>query len=399
MAGVDQNTVLKLKQVACEAIDKNASELHELNKHIWKHPEVAYKERNAHEILTSYLAIKGFDVTRQWTMDTAFGARYGIPKGPCVGIFCEYDALPLVGHACGHNLIAEAGVAASIGIKAAMDSVEEPLGNLLVAGTPAEESGGGKIQMLDSGCFSEVDFAMMVHPCPFDVLQHSFLSCATLEVIYKGHAAHAAAFPSEGVNALDAAIMAYNNISTLRQQMKPAWRVHGIIVEGGVKPNIIPDRTKLEYSVRTEDDKDMETLKHKVMACFEGAAQATGCSLETSWKEEYKTVKHNPKLVQLYQGNAESLGVKFLTKEEAATLGSGSTDMGNVSQVLPAIHPMYGIETKEVNHSHGFTAAAGTDVAHQKTLIAAKAMAMTTIDVICCPDTFAEMKRQFARKS
>ena len=174
------------------------------------------------------------------------------------------------------------------GLKIALDAVnKKPKVKIVLLGTPAEEGGGGKILMINNGCFKDIDFCMMVHPCPYDVLKPHFLACQTFKITYKGHAAHAAAFPWEGINALDAAVMAYNNISVLRQQMKPTWRVHGIITEGGVKPNIIPEYTQLEYMIRALTDKELEVLKEKVIACFEAAASATGMSSKTSWHSVY----------------------------------------------------------------------------------------------------------------
>ena len=170
------------------------------------------------------------------------------------------------------------------GLKIALDAInKKPKVKIVLLGTPAEEGGGGKILMINKGCFKDIDFCMMVHPCPFDVLKPHFLACQMFKITYKGHAAHAAAFPWEGINALDAAVMAYNNISVLRQQMKPTWRVHGIITEGGVKPNIIPEYTQLEYMIRAPTDEELGVLKKKVTACFEAAASATGMSSKTSW--------------------------------------------------------------------------------------------------------------------
>ncbi|EDO32545.1 predicted protein [Nematostella vectensis] len=363
-----------LKKIACEAIDKHAADLRQLSKQIWENPEENFEEKFAHKVLTDFLEEKGFDVTRSWTLETAFVARSGNgDDGPCVGVICEYDALPEVGHACGHNLIAEAGAAAGIGIKAALAAANNKLGKLLVIGTPAEEGGGGKVKMIDNGCFKGVDFCMMVHPAPIDTTVPLVLARDAVIATYRGHAAHAAAFPWEGINALDAVVMAYTSISAMRQQMKPTWRVHSIIAEGGVKPNIIPDKTKLEIYLRAPDDQDLQQLKEKVIGCLEGAAKATAT----------------------YQSHAESLGVEFPSLEEQKNKMIGSTDMGNVSHVLPSIHPIYSIDSMAVNHSYAFTAAANTDVAHEKTLVAAKSMAMTAIDLLCNKELREQAKKQF----
>ncbi|XP_031570355.1 peptidase M20 domain-containing protein 2-like [Actinia tenebrosa] len=389
-------TITELKNVACEAIDKYSKELQELNKKIWENPELNFKEFKSHEILTEFFEKHGLEVSRKWTLETAFGARYGGNEGPCVGIICEYDALPGVGHACGHNLIAEAGAAAALGVKAALEKSGNKLGRLLVLGTPAEEGGGGKIYMINNGCFKDVDFSMMVHPCPFDAIGAHNLAISQHTITFKGYAAHAAAFPWEGINALDAAVMAYSSVSMLRQQMKPTWRVHGVILEGGVKPNIIPDKTVMEYYLRAPNKNELEELRAKVFLCFEAAAKATGCTVKI---EEpclpYAELNTNPKLADVYKQHAESMGFKYLSKEEENKLPLGSTDMGNVSYTVPSIHPLYSIDTTAPNHSHAFTAAAATDAAHHKTIIAAKAMAMTAIEVMSNPDTLKIMKSQF----
>lgn len=395
----------KLRLVAEEAIDRLSEELFELNQEIWRNPELCFEERQAHQLLTKYLEEKGFKVSRHYTLETAFRAESGENgTGPTVGVMCEYDALPDIGHACGHNLIAEAAVAASIAIKAALDSEEAKLGRVVILGTPAEEGGGGKVKMIDNGCFDDLDFCAMVHPVPngSDMSFPPFLACSSLTVTYTGHAAHAAAFPWEGVNALDAAVSAYNNISMLRQQLKPTWRVHTIIKNGGVKTNIIPEKSVVECSVRAPTKDEMEALRVKVIACFEAAAQATGCTSEVELCEPcevYLDVRTNDKLGRLYHSHAEAMGVKFISKEEQQNKSTGSTDMGNVSYIKPSIHPLYSIDTTAVNHTHGFTAATGVKVAHEKTLIAAKAMAFTAIEVMCNPEIMKEVQVDFAKIS
>ncbi|KAJ7337247.1 hypothetical protein OS493_010104 [Desmophyllum pertusum] len=384
-----------LKQKAKEAIDVYSTDLYELNKSIWENPELAFKETYAHDQLTAFLAERGFDVTRHYTLDTAFRAESGEDGGLTIGLISEYDALPEVGHACGHNLIAESGVAAALGLKIALEAVnQKPKVKIVLLGTPAEEGGGGKVLMINNGCFKDIDLCMMVHPSPVDLLKGKFLAFKSVTVTYKGHAAHAAAFPWEGINALDAAVMAYTNISVLRQQMKPTWKVHGIFTEGGVKPNIIPDRAQLSYYIRALTDKELEVLKEKVTSCFEAAASATGCKVCIEWDPiHYSNVDTNSTLADLYQANVKTLGVTFVTEQE----GRGSTDMGNVSHIIPSTHVMYSIGSKAGNHSHAFTKAAITEIAHKKTLIASKAMAMTAIDVLCNPELMAKIKNDFEK--
>eukprot|EP00118_Oscarella_pearsei_P016206 m.152986 g.152986 ORF g.152986 m.152986 type:complete len:396 (+) comp38610_c0_seq4:663-1850(+) len=384
----------ELKAVACEAIDKCVDELRTASHEIWSKPELNFEEHEAHRILTGLLKSKGFDVEEHYTLETAFRARSGAKEGINVAVLCEYDALPEIGHACGHNLIAEAGVAAGIGIQAALRK-NPSLGQLTVLGTPAEEGGGGKIKMIKSGCFSDVDVAMMVHPCPYNSLNADFLSVSGVQVTYKGKASHAAAFPWEGVNALDAAVAAYTGISMMRQQMKPTWRAHGIFSNGGAKPNIIPETAQLKYYFRALNDKELATLMEKAVSVFKAAAQATGCQVEFEELMHFSNVLGNPVMLKHYKENATSFGIEFVASEG---MPAGSTDMGDVSYVVPSIHPMYSIGSDALNHTRDFTKFSDTDYAHKQTLIFAKAMAMTAIDIFTCPGLMDEIKSAFEKQ-
>ncbi|KAK3734219.1 hypothetical protein QZH41_003212 [Actinostola sp. cb2023] len=330
--------VLKLKIFSEEGqrsdaiIDSHSSELFELNHKIWENPELAYEEHFAHNVLAEFLSCKGFDVARHHKLKTGFRAESGSGNGPTVAVLCEYDALPGVGHGCGHNLIAESGIAAGLGIKEALEGSSFQ-GKVVVMGTPAEEGGGGKIDMINAGCFKDVDVCMMLHPAPFEV---PFYKCQTMSeviVTYHGKSAHAVGQAHKAINALDAAVLAYNNISVLRQQIKPTWSVHGIFTDAGKKPNVIPDRSELQFYVRTTTNTDAAVLKAKVQACFEGGALATGCTADIKWlPNSYAAIETNVVLAQLYQKHAEVLGVEFpLTREEQESIIDGSTDMGNVT--------------------------------------------------------------------
>ena len=382
-----------VKAVASTAIDSNAPELEQLSDEIWKNPELADVEYKAHDLLTNYLEKKGFTVERSFTgIKTAFRATFGSGR-PNVCVICEYDALPEIGHACGHNLIAEAGIAAGLGLKAVLESPNAPKGMVTVMGTPAEEAGGGKAFLIENGAFKDIDVAIMVHPCPFDVIKPRATAITQLKVTYTGKAAHAAAFPWEGVNALDAAVMAYTSISVLRQQMKPSWRVHGIITNGGAKPNIIPEKSSLMYYIRAPNKSELDQFKAKVVVCFETAAKATGCQVEVNQPDGCPThldIFHNSVLAKSYLENIKALGVSDIM-EEHDTLGS--TDMGNVSYVVPSIHPMYKIGSGETNHTREFTQVSNTPEAHIETLTAAKAMAHTCIDVLTTDGLLEEIKK------
>ncbi|XP_070580396.1 xaa-Arg dipeptidase-like [Ptychodera flava] len=372
------------KQKACEAIDKAATDLHSLSQEIWKNPELGYKEYHAHQVLTDFLEKNGFNVERKFVVDTAFRATFGSQEhgGINACVICEYDALPEIGHACGHNLIAEAGAGAGLGIKAAMEAAGRPLGKLTVLGTPAEEGGGGKIKLIDAGAFKDVDLAMMVHPMNSHFISSMpFLAIERFDVTFHGKASHAAYAPWEGVNALDAAVMFYQGMSVMRQQVKSTWRIHGIISNGGAKPNIIPEKTVVNYQLRTPTEVELSELKERALACAEGAAKATGCTMEYTYHCGYSNVVHNKPLVKLFVDNAESLGVNFMPESEVAKMSTGSTDMGNVTYEVPGIHPMFGLKTHAVNHSRGFTDATGASEAQDPTLVQAKAMAMTVLDV------------------
>ncbi|CAB4034490.1 Hypothetical predicted protein [Paramuricea clavata] len=267
-------------------------------------------------------------------------------------------------------------------------------------GTPAEEGGGGKILMLEKGCFDKVDFSMMVHPTPYNAIYSQYLAVQNVYVTFKGRAAHAAAFPWEGVNALDAAVLSYNAISMLRQQIKPTWRAHGIFTEGGIEPSIIPEKTQLHYYFRAPSLKELGEFKTKAENCFRAAAEATGCSVDIKWcghgkdHQPYIDVLNNPVLGDLYRKHAESLGIQFLPRVIEASLPTASTDMGNVSHVVPSIHPLYSITTKAGNHTHEFTKATGDEIAQSPTLIAAKSMAMTAVDILCNPEMLEQMKNK-----
>ena len=298
------------------------------------------------------------------------------------------------------NIFFVTGCAAGIGIKAALDTSEIPIGRLTILGTPAEEDGGGKSLMIKNGCFDDVDIAMMVHPMPVEMPHALFVAIHQWVITYSGKASHAAAFPWEGVNALDAAIAAYNGISVLRQQMRPSWRVHGIISNGGTKPNIIPEKSELQYLLRAPTESELETLIEKARAIFLAAGQTTGCSVDIKDEDHCMNLVSNKTLLDLYTRNSLDLGVQF-TPDHVPGIGNihdiplGSTDMGDVSYEVPSIHPVYSIGTHAFNHTREFTAAANTDFAHERTLVASKAIAGCAIDVLTDPEALKAVKDSF----
>ena len=388
MASADTGLI---KTTASTSIDNSAKELKLLSEEIWRKPELNFKEYKAHQLLTDFLEKKGFKVERSFTgLETAFRATFGSGR-PNVCVICEYDALPGIGHACGHNLIAEAGVAAGLGVKAALECSGAPKGTITVMGTPAEEGGGGKPILIDNNAFEGIDIAMMVHPSSYSCLAPGFLAVAFLKVTFTGKAAHAAAFPWEGLNALDAAVMAYNSISVLRQQFKPSWRVHCIIKEGGIKPNIIPDKAVIELMVRTPHRQELETLVQKVIKCFKASAAATGSDYAIEEiAPRYDDLISNPTLVKVFGENWKAFGMDA----PLFVPGSGSTDMGNVSHVIPSIHPKFQVGTGAGIHTRDFASEANTPEAHEKTLVVGKVMAHTCIDVLTTDGLLERITRE-----
>jgi amidohydrolase len=369
------------KDAASEKLRATHSDLIALSHRIHAHPELGFEERLASAWLCEMLADAGFKVDAGvCELPTAFIARAG--SGPLhIAICAEYDCLPGIGHACGHNLIAAMAVGA--GIAAAKIADHAGL-TVSVFGTPAEEvgDGGGKVLMLERGAFAGVHAAMMVHPSPVDTLDLPGTAITTFDVHYTGREAHAAAFPELGINALDALTVAQTAIGLLRQHLRPTDRVHGIITHGGDVPNVVPAHTKARFMVRAKTIRDLDEIRNKVFRCFEAGALATGSTLEiVGGTKPYAELHHDPRIAALYAANAESLGRTFI-KLPAGTSGGFSTDMGNVSQAIPSIHPTIGIASMPaVNHQPEFTAHCIKPQADRALLDGALAMAWTAIDL------------------
>ncbi|XP_041352189.1 peptidase M20 domain-containing protein 2-like [Gigantopelta aegis] len=384
-----------LKSVACKAIDSTKEELKTISKSIFDHPELGYEEHHAHDLLSEFLSSKGFVVDKHYKLHTAFRAVHDGGVGPNLAVLCEYDALPGLGHACGHNLIAEVGVATALGVKAALEKAGKPLGKLTVLGTPAEEGKGGKIDLVGAGAFGGIDCVMMAHPSQCSWTTPDYAAMTELKIKFHGKASHASSAPWDGVNALDAAVQCYQNISCLRQQMKPAWRIHGVITNGGSKPNIIPDVTELLYYVRAPTDPELGQLKQKVVYCVNGAALSTGCKAEFSFdKNEFSSLMSNSVLASLYDEHGKSSGVRSDDEATKRRLGGGSSDIGNVSHVVPSLHPEFFIATASP-HTKEFAVFASSESAQEYTLATAKALAMTMVDIFEKPDLLRRIKDEF----
>jgi amidohydrolase len=386
-----------LKDAIGRTVDGLGDELEALSRRIHAHPELAFEEEQAAAWLGEFLAAKGCKLEAGvGGVPTAFRATVETGAGPTIAILCEYDALPGIGHACGHNVIATSGAGAGAALALLRDQL--PAGRVQIIGTPAEEGGGGKCRLIAAGVFAEVDCAMMIHGFDRTLLHQDLLGIVRGVFDFHGKAAHASADPWAGVNALDACVSMYNAVSMMRQQMRPDCRVHGIITSGGAAPNIIPESASAMYYVRAPRLDAMWDLYKRVVACAEGAAKAHGVRVEISQKNEsvYEPLKRNDVLLDLFAANMKAVG---LTEGTAIPDRLGSSDVGNVSQVVPAIQPMIGIAPEGTAiHTREFAAAAVQPLARAGMLAAAKTMAMTTADLLADPARVKAAKAEFARR-
>ncbi len=359
-------------------IERLTPTLLEVSHAIHERPELNFEEHFAHDLLTGTLEDNGIDVQRgAYDMSTAFDARVG-SGGPQIAVCCEYDALPEIGHACGHNVIAAAGLGAGLGAAAVAEALG---GSLAILGTPAEEGGGGKEFMIRRGAFDDIDAAMMVHPADRDLRTMHTIAIHTMEVDYEGRAAHAAAAPEKGLNALDAAVLGYNAVAALRQHIAPQERVHGVFTDGGVKPNIVPSHAAMQWYVRSGKMDSLETLKDRVVACLNGGAHAAGCQMSVEWNDPaFSDMIDNTPLLDAYVRNASEVG-RVVVPEEPGKIVVGSTDMGNVSYAVPSIHPMIQCAPHGTAiHTEDFARYTNTEEADRAVIDGALSMAYTIID-------------------
>ncbi|MBS3740100.1 M20 family metallopeptidase [Candidatus Bipolaricaulota bacterium] len=382
----------ELKKQIGDELDGLSGKLRELGEKIFENPELKFEEYKAMNWLTEALEEKGFSVEREiGGMETSFIGRCpNGSEGPTVAFLCEYDALPRLGHACGHNLIATIGLGAGLALCSIMDKLD---GQVVVIGTPAEEGGGGKIELVEAGIFDDVDVAMMVHPSSKTLVGRGSLGVQELTMDFYGKSAHAASQPEEGINALDAVISTFNNINALREHIKESSRIHGVITDGGEKPNIVPDHAAACFYVRAAEMGDLEELLKKVKNCAEAGALAAGAELEiTEERTRYCPVEPNPVLVDLFADNIVNLGEEIEEHEG----GMGSTDMGNVSQEVPAIHSYIKIAEEETpGHSTEFAEASNSDKGYSAMVTAAKALAMTGAEVLGNDENLQAVKKEF----
>ena len=378
-----------------QVVDDHAEVLLATSHEIHAHPELGFAEHHAHQLLTEVLEDAGLEVQRSaYDMETAFAARAGEGDGPLVAVLCEYDALPGIGHACGHNIIGTAGVGAGI---AAAAVAAELGGRLIVLGSPAEEGGGGKVFLAERGAFEGVDAALMVHPAGLDLARFGAIAIQQVEVTYHGRAAHAAAAPQAGRNALDAAVLGYVNLAALRQHIRPDERIHGIFTEAGEAPNVVPDRAASSWYVRSPTVKGLEKLKGRVMACLEAGAAAAGCSMDHRWVDPaFADMVDNGPMIERYRANLARTGRELVDPDDMAAI-VGSTDMGNVSHIVASIHPMIAVSPPTVAiHTKDFVGFAGGEEGDRAVLDGAKAMAATVADLWAEPGAIDEVRAAFA---
>jgi amidohydrolase len=391
--------VTSTKDVAARRVHTTSERLLSVSHQIHAHPELAYEEVQSANITAQALADAGMTITMGVAdTPTAFTATAG--SGPLhLGICAEYDALPTIGHACGHNIIAASAVGAAI----ALAELADELGiRVTVFGCPAEEGSGGKIRMLNAGVFEGVHAAMMVHPAPVEADRMHCLAVSHFDVHYHGRTAHASAFPQLGINAADAITVAQVGVGLLRQHIRNTDRIHGIVTKGGDAPNIVPDQTSSKWYVRARTLEELRELEPRVHRIFEAGALATGCTHTiTHQSEPYSEFLDDEEMVALYRANAEALGRSFPAPQKRRVDGhphdgehavSASTDMANVSLVIPSIHPMLGLGCAPTsNHQPEFTAACITSVADKAVIDGATAMAWTCIDIASSPQQRARL--------
>ncbi|MGN7286509.1 M20 family metallopeptidase [Shouchella rhizosphaerae] len=384
-------TILAEKQEILTALDQRDKELRELALMIHANPELSFKEYKAAEWLSAYLEKEGFQVERGVAgLETAFTAVWeGNPGGPVIGILAEYDALPNLGHACGHNLIGTAAVGAAVALK---DAYPELQGTIKVIGTPAEEGGGGKIYMCDHGTFNNLDAAMMVHPKNKTMVLRGGLACMTATFSFYGKESHAASAPEKGISALDALIQSYNAINSLRQFFTDDVRIHGIITKGGDAANIVPGHCEAQFIIRAATTNRLHEIKEKVYEAVRHSSQSVGAKYKIEEGLVYAERNNNHALAELFKENWEAMGIEV--EDPPKQGGIGSSDIGNVGQVTATIHPYIKIG-ENTNHTFEFTEDTKSEGGMKGMNQAAAGLAMTAYDLCTNPDALKAIRDEF----
>lgn len=376
-----------------EAVSNIMEELSYISKSLYENPELGYEEYKAAKLLENFLEKNGFRIDKGiYSIETAFKAVYeGKKDGPTIAFFCEYDALPGIGHGCGHNLISAMGAGGAVGLKSVIDEIG---GTVVVFGTPAEETSGAKVRMAREGAFSGIDAAMMVHPSPVTEESGTSLALIAIQFEYFGKSAHAAASPEKGINSLEAAILTYNNINALRQYTTSDVKIHGIIKEGGKAANVIPDYACAQFYVRASKSKQRDEVANRVINCAKAASDAVGTRLEVTYFEEpYDDLITNKTLSDVFSRNLSELGEVEIRKPSDSV---GSLDMGNVSYLVPTIHPWLGLgDCSLVIHTKEFADYTQTENSKKAIYKGACAMAMTGCDVILSKELQEKIRAEF----
>lgn len=375
-------------------IAQYAEEFWQVAEYIHANPELVFEEVKSSKALCDLLEKHGFAVQRGYCdLPTAFRAvKEGKPGGPTIGLLCEYDALVEIGHACGHNLIGTISAAAGIAASAVLPEVA---GKIVVIGTPAEEGGGGKVLILNRGGMDDLDCAMIIHPSDKTMVDDVSLANSEITFDFTGKAAHAAAYPQKGINALEAVIATFNNINGIRLNLPKDASIHGIITQGGIATNIITEHAQCMFSVRSARRVDLNILLEKVKNCARAAALSTGCSVDMVMSEghNYDEIANNVLLKELLHKNFDLLGEPVAPRLKDK--GMGSTDMGNVTLAMPGFQAYIGLGEGAVTHTPEFTKLSTGETGKRALLVAAKALAMTTVDLLAQPELVAQAKQEF----
>ncbi|MEK8133115.1 M20 family metallopeptidase [Paenibacillus filicis] len=388
---MNHETLNQSKQRIEQAVDARDEQLRRISMNIHANPELSFHEHQAQEWLTEPLLEAGFEVERGIAgLPTSFCATWeGQAGGPTVALLAEYDALPAIGHACGHNLIGTAAVGAALALKAACPELP---GKILVLGTPAEEEGGGKIIMVNEGVFDSIDAVMMCHPQNKTMVLRGALACVDATFTFHGRQAHASSAPEKGISALDAMINAFVAINSIRQFVKEDVRIHGIITKGGDAPNVVPELTEAVFILRAATVEELEAVREKVYRAVRAAAEGVGATVDIAEGLIYAERNNNKTLAGLFQTNLEQMGIEVFDPPQKG--GVGSSDIGNVSQVTAAIHPYIRLG-EATTHTPEFARLAGSEEGMLQLNQAAKALAMTAYDLCADPAAMERVRTEF----
>ncbi|HWB72312.1 MAG TPA: M20 family metallopeptidase [Egibacteraceae bacterium] len=385
----------RLREAAGAAVEERADDLVALSRDLHAHPELGFEEHHAVEAVAGLVSGDGHDLEiGAYGLPTALRSRVGRQR-PRVAVLAEYDALPGIGHACGHNIICASAVGAFLAVASVVADLD---GSVELVGCPAEEGGGGKELIARAGGFDAIDAAVMVHPAGFEIATHPWIGVRQVDVTYRGLAAHASAMPFLGRNALDAVVAAYLGIAQLRQHILPTDRVHGIITDGGQKPNIVPERAAATFYLRSAEPRTLAELCERAAAVFDAAAASTGTVVEIGWDPSpvYLPVRHNHTLAARYAQNMSQRGRRVLPAGVVPGELTGSTDLGNVSVRVPAIHPTLAVSPPGVSiHTPEFAGWAGSEEGDRGTVDAAIGLALTAVDFLADGDLRAAVAQEF----